>query len=47
VTAEIGSLGSHYAGRILAAVLQHQQPVIQQLVDLVPGDDPDYSAHRA
>jgi hypothetical protein len=39
-------LGRDDAGRILAAVLQHQQPVIEQLVDRMLGDDPDYPAHR-
>src|SRR5690606_36579641 len=33
------------AGRVLATVLQEQQPVIQQLVDRAAGHDPEDSAH--
>jgi hypothetical protein len=33
------------ARRILAAMLEHLQPVIEQLVDWRGGDDPEYAAH--
>jgi hypothetical protein len=33
------------ARRVLTAVLQQQQPVIDQLIDRCFADDADYSAH--
>ena len=41
-----GPFGRDDAGRVLAAVLQHQQPVIEQLIDLALCDDSNDSAHR-
>src|SRR5262249_23483888 len=46
VSAEVGSFRRHDPRSVLAAVLQHEQPVIEQLVDWILGDDSDYSAHR-
>ena len=40
------ALGGDDAGGILAAMLQHQQPVIEQLVDRVLRDDTENSAHN-
>ena len=39
--------GGHDAGRILAAVLQHRQRIIQALIDGTGADDADDAAHGA
>ena len=46
VHVEVGAFGRDDARGVLAAMLQHQQPVVEQLVDRVAGDDAEYSAHR-
>ena len=43
---EGGALRSHDTGSILAAVLQHQQPVVKDLVDRVFRYYAKYSAHN-
>ena len=40
-----GAFARDDAGRVLAAVLQQQQPVVEQLVDRRVRDDADDSAH--
>ncbi len=40
------ALGGDDAGGVLAAVLQEEQPVVEQLVDGSAADDSQYSAHR-
>jgi len=46
VHVEAPGLGSGDAGGILAAMLQHLQAVIEQLIDWGSLQLPDYSAHR-
>ena len=45
VHVERAAIAGHDACRILAAVLEHQQAVIQHLVDGILADDTDNSAH--
>jgi hypothetical protein len=45
VHVEAVALGRDDARRVLAAVLQHRHPVVEELVDGAAGDDSDDSAH--
>ena len=40
------AFGRDDAGRVLAAMLQHQEPVVQDLVHSAASDYTEYSAHR-
>ena len=40
------AVGRHDAGRVLAAMLQHQEPVVQHLVHRAASHYTQYSAHR-
>jgi amidophosphoribosyltransferase len=45
VHAQVGAVGGGDAGRVLAAVLQHRQPVVKLAGHVMVGDDADDSAH--
>ena len=44
---EDGAVGGGDAGRVLAAVLQQEQAVVDLLVDGLGGDDADDAAHAS
>ena len=43
---QLAAVTGDHAGRILAAMLEHGQAVVDGLVDRLLGHDTDYAAHR-
>ena len=43
---QLAAIGRGNPGRILAAMLEHGQPVVQLRGDFALADDPDNSAHK-